>query len=1149
MHPLVFVLSGNDEKSLAAWAATVHRFAAEHRETSLPGLAATMAGTDPAAEFRAAVVAADRDELLGGLAGIASGQPGPEALLGRGRQAGGVVFVYPGVGAEWPGMADELFDIPVFEREITAHDRALAAVAGWSILDVLRGAPEAPSMDRQDVLEPVSLAVSAALTELWRSAGVEPGAVLGYSLGELPAAYAAGALSLPDTARTITHFSRAVAALDGTGAMLNAGLSAERVAPYLAAAGGRAEVVGFNGPGAVVISGDPAAVGAVRAALERDGVRVQVVPVRVAVHTARMRGAREPLLRELAAISPGAGRVPFCSTVTGDLYDATELTGEYWSRNLRAAVRFDPAVRRMLEYGYRYFVEPSPRPALATAMQDIFDDAGVDAVALGTLRRGDGGMRRFRTAVARAWVEGVPIDWTRHFAHLGARRIALPERSAPPRRAPRPAQRAPGATGQFLPLVRAECAAVLGRAAVGDPVLTFGELGLDSLTAVELRNRLRTATGIALPATVVFDYATPVALAAHLAELSGAAAPTEPEPEPELAADDDPIVIVGMSCALPGGVTSPGELWDLVARGADVTGPHPADRGWSRELLRAASTTRGGFLYDAGDFDAGLFGVSPREAVAMDPQQRLLLEVSWELFERAGVAPDSLRGSRTGVFVGLSGRDYAGDIIDQPDEAAGYLLTGTLSSVASGRIAYTFGLEGPAVTVDTACSSSLTALHLAARSLRDRECALAVAGGVTVMATPALLLEFSRQGGLAADGRCKSFAGAADGTGWGEGAGLVLLERLSDARANGHRVLAVVAGSAVNQDGASNGLSAPSGRAQQRVIRQALANAGLTPADVDVVEAHGTGTRLGDPIEAQALLATYGRDRAADRPLLLGSLKSNIGHTQAAAGIAGVIKMVEAMRNGVVPATLHVDEPTPHVDWDSGHVALVTAAVPWPETGRVRRAGVSSFGISGTNAHVVLEQAPDRAPVDPDACDPAGAAALPLVLSSASAQGLRDTADRLGHWLAGTPEVPLRDVASTLAETRARLAHRAVVIGADRDEVLAGLSAVRGGVARPDGKLAMVFSGQGSEWVGMGRELRAAFPVFAAAYDAVVGDRVPEDFARTDEVQLALFAVQYGLVRLLESFGVVPDFVLGHSVGELVAACVAGVVSLSDAVL
>ncbi len=737
-----------------------------------------------------------------------------------------------------------------------------------------------------------------------------------------------------------------------------------------------------------------------------------------------------------------------------------------------------------------------------------------------------------------------------------------------------------------LDFLRAEVAAVLGHASTReiDPDRAFKELGFDSLAAVELRNRLSTATGLRLGATVVFDYPNAAALAAHLLTEASASGALQ-KAAVRATASEEPVAIVGMACRYPGAVASPAELWRLLAEGTDAISAFPADRGWDTERLYdpdpehsgTTYTTQGGFLAEVAGFDAGFFAISPREALAMDPQQRLLLESSWEALEDAGIDPASLRGEPAGVFAGLIDQRYAG--FDAASEVEGYLGTGNTASVASGRIAYTLGLEGPAITIDTACSSSLVAMHLASQALRQGECTLALAGGVTTLATPGVFVEFSRQRGLAPDGRSKSYAEAADGVAWSEGVGILVLERLSDAQRQGHEVLALIKGSAVNQDGASNGLSAPNGPSQERVIRQALANARLEPKDVDAVEGHGTGTTLGDPIEATALLATYGQDR--QEPLRLGSIKSNIGHTQAAAGVAGTIKMVEAMRRGVLPKTLHVDAPSSKVEWGSGQIELLTEALPWEPNGKPRRAGVSSFGISGTNAHVILEEAPGPVPAGSrETGDRPGASAkqpltgpVPIALSAKNEPALREAAERLLHHIKENPELDHKDLAFSLLTTRASFEHRAVALGESKKELLEALAALAEGepsanllsAKAREGGLAWLFTGQGSQRLGMGKELYGTDPDFKAAFEEVCaeldkhleaplkeilfakGKKAKARLEDTTWAQPALFAIEVALARTLQKRGLSPDLLAGHSVGEIAAAHIAGVFELPDA--
>jgi acyl transferase domain-containing protein/acyl carrier protein len=1776
------------------------------------------------------VVGADRDELLAGLRSLAAGDDSSAVTAGRAMEGARTVFVFPGQGTQWPGMAVELLDTaPVFAEWMTRCANALRPYVPWDLIDVVRAAPGAPTLDAVDVAQPVLWSIMVSLAGLWRANGIEPEAVVGHSQGEVAAACVAGALSLEDGARVVAVRSAIIAReLAGTGAMLSVPLEAAEAGARLAKWDGRLAVAARNGVSSVVVSGDVEAIEEFAAELSVDGLRARRIAVDYASHSSHVDSIKETLLAGLAEVRPRSGPIPFYSTVTAAPFDPSALDAEYWFDNLREPVELERATRALLADGFGIFVECGPHPVLRVGLTETFEDAGADAVIVGSLRRGEGGLHRFALSLAEAYVHGAPVDWAAWYAGSGARRVDLPtyafqrerfwltgqtagdvagagldplghpvlaaavalpdregvvltgrvsvaaqpwladhvvlgrilfpgagfvelatraaaavdrdtvaelilreplvvaehetvtvrvvaddehvrihskgadgewvlhaegrlasaatpaperltwplldaesvalegfypdlgelgldygpsfqcltaawrrgdeifaelghsqepdrfgvhpavldaalhaamldgtggevllpfswsgirvhqpgsavsrvrlvrngtsvsvelfdaaglpvlsveamaarpagrarpllgltwqqvpapasgetpvpwpgvatgpvlfecracdgdvpartrtavrevldvlltwlgdERSAatvlvvattgaavgpdvtdlagaaawgvvraaqaehpgrfvlvdhdgteesrralpgavasgepelvlragrvlaprlavatepasPPdltsgtvlvtggtgglgaalarhlvaahgvrhllltsrrgRSAPGAAELAAelselgaeatiaacdvadrgavaellaaipagqplrgvfhaagvladgvlesmtpervdavlapkadgawhlheltggsdlaafvlfssaagtlGAAGQAnyaaanvfldalaarrrslglagaawswglwadagmgadagaervaglgvralaeadglaladaalataepfvlladldLPAVRARgddvppvlramvrrsprgavsgggaalagvpperlpealaevirvaAAAVLGHPSADavDPAKAFAELGFDSLTALELRNRLATATGLVLPATLVFDYPNARGLAAHLAQrLAGKT--TVAATASAGVVTGDPVAIVGMACRYPGGVTSPEQLWELAVTGGDAITAAPADRGWP------SGRYAGGFLDGAGDFDAAFFGIAPNEAVQMDPQQRQLLEVSWEALERTGIDPGSLRGSATGVFSGLMYHDYA-------DSAAA-------GAIASGRVAYVLGLEGPAVTVDTACSSSLVALHMAAQSLRSGESSLALAGGVTVMATTGVLDEFAAQGALSPDGRCRSFAETADGTGLAEGVGVLVLERLSDARRHGHDVLALVRGSAVNSDGASNGLTAPNGPAQQRVISSALAAAGLRPSDVDAVEAHGTATVLGDPIEAQALLATYGQDRRA--PLLLGSIKANIGHAQAAAGVAGVIKMVQAMWHGVVPPLAAGVMPTSKVDWTAGELVLPAEPAGWPTADRPRRAGVSSFGISGTNAHVILEQGPAGAEPAPD--EPA---VLPWTLSARTPEALAEQALRLGGRIAAEPSWRAVDVAASLAE-RPLFEHRAVVVGTDRDDLVHRLGSVvdTGPVVSRPGGLAVLCTGQGAQRIGMGRELHAEFPVFARAWDETAGTldaRLGRSLTevvwgtdqsvldRTEFAQPALFAFEVALFRLLASRGVRPVRVAGHSVGEVAAAHVAGVLSLADA--
>ncbi|MGX7825919.1 SDR family NAD(P)-dependent oxidoreductase [Actinokineospora sp. 24-640] len=1247
--PAPLVVSGRTEEALRDQALRLRERL--DSDLSIMDAARSTVSTRTLFEHRAVVLGGDRSAALSGLAAVASGAPHSGVVRGR-PDPGALAVLFTGQGAHHVGMGAGLEVFPAYAEAFDAVCAAFDPLLGRGLAEVIT---TGDGLDRAEHAQPALFALEVALYRLVESFGVVPAFLAGHSVGEFAAAHVAGVLSLPDACAVVAARGALMGALPPGGSMVSVAAPADEVAGLLVAG---TAVAAVNGPRATVVSGAGPAVAEVAARLRERGHRTSELAVTHAFHSPLM----EPMLADFAAacaaVSYGRARLPIVSTVTGRPVDPAEMsTPDYWVTHVREPVRFLDAVRTLDAAGAGTYLELGPRAVLSALVPRCLPEAGA-SLALSALRTKRPAVDSVLTALAHLTTRGLPVTWTTTTGD--GPRPALPTypfqrepywldtTGAPQASAdaaeptvdadPTPAAlsgQAAGVRGEHsnaVPTYTAEQAVsdtrgpaptALSRQAATDLVLAhvrattglpedkavdprtpFTELGFDSPMAVEFRNSLAAATGIALPSGLAYDHPTPAAVVDRLladTQEDGPATPTAPT-----IAADDPVAIVGMACRYPGGVASPDDLWRLVATGGDATTAFPADRGWPADLVdpdpdRPGSSTvgRGGFLAAACEFDAAFFGISPREALAMDPQQRLLLETAWHAVEDAGIDPAALRGSDTAVYVGASPLEYGPRMQDAPRPVEGYALTGGTPSVLSGRVAYQFGFTGPAVTIDTACSSSLVAIHSAIRALRSGECATALACGVAVMSSPGMFVEFSRLRGLSPDGRCRSFAASADGTGWAEGVGVLVLERLSDAVRNGHRVLALLRGSAVNQDGASNGLTAPNGTSQQAVIRRALADAGVDASDVDVVEAHGTGTKLGDPIEVEALLATYGRAHDPDRPLWLGSLKSNIGHAQAAAGVGGVIKVVKALHANRLPKTLHVDAPTPLVDWSAGTMRLLTDEQPWPTTDAPRRAAVSSFGISGTNAHLIIEEAPTQQPPgrdpgqavtthdtrqppsrerEPDQAVTARSTPqppqrghetgwVPWVVTARDPAALRAQAAGLRTALA---DADPRDAGWSLATTRATLDHRAVVIGADRDTLLTGLDALLEGRAAANlttgagggGRLAFLFTGQGAQRLGMGRELHTAVPEFARALDTVAaeldrhlptplyevmwGDD-PARLDRTEYTQPALFAVEVALADLLARWGVRADVLIGHSIGEIAMAHIAGVLSPPDA--
>ncbi|MET8044687.1 type I polyketide synthase, partial [Micromonospora sp. NPDC005215] len=1176
---LPWVLSAQTPEALRGQAARL-----AERSPGVPvDVAFSLATTRTAFDSRAVLVGADPDELRAAVDAVAAGGPAAGVVTGRVTPEPRLAVLFSGQGSQRPGMGRELYETqPAFRAALDEICAELDRHLDRPLREVMfaRESTRGGLLDSTAWTQPALFAYEVALYRLFASLGVTADVLLGHSIGELAAAHVAGVLDLPDACTLVAARGRLMQEAQSGGAMVALQATEDEVRATLA---GPVDIAAVNGPDSVVVSGDAATVLMIEAAWRDRGRKTRRLRVSHAFHSPHM----EPILdrfREVAQqLTYREPELPVVSNLTGAPAGPELRDPEYWVRHIRAAVRFADGVRAAAASGATGYLEVGPDATLIPLVRDCL--APEEAVLVPAQRRDRQAEPAFVTALGQLFTHGVAVDWATLLAPYRPVPVPLPTYAFQRERhwlGAEPAVGTPPAppaapVADLLGTVRSAVAVVLGhRSADAVPAgETFKSLGFDSMTAVELVSAVGREIGRPLASTLTYDHPTPAALAAHLGTLL-AGGDGGADVAAYTAALDEPIAIVGMACRYPGGADTPEKLWGLVADEVDAVGAFPADRDWDLEHLfdrdpdatGRSYTSQGGFLAGAAEFDAAFFGISPREATAMDPQQRLLLETSWEALERASVDPTTLRGTATGVFVGATAQDYGPRLHDPADGLDGYLLTGTTTSVISGRIAYTLGLHGPALTVDTACSSSLVAIHLAATALRNGECALALAGGAAVLASPGMFVEFSRQRGLSPDGRCKAFAAGADGTGWAEGAGMLVLARLSEAERLGYPVLAVLRGSAVNQDGASNGLTAPNGPAQERVIRQALANARLQPSEVDVVEAHGTGTTLGDPIEARAVLATYGRDRPADQPLMLGSLKSNIGHAQAAAGVGGVIKMVLAMRHGVQPRTLHVDEPTPHVDWSAGAVALLTEARAWPAD-RPRRAAVSSFGISGTNAHVILEQ-----PVSNETAAPAPApdGPVPLALSGRTPAALHEYAGRLRDLVAADPEVNPADLATALTG-RALFEHRAVLVTHDRAGLTAGLTAlaragddpllVTGPAAAADPTVVFVFPGQGSQWAGMAVELLDTVDVFARQLracaealrehtdwdleDVLRGAPGAPSLDRVDVVQPALFAVMVSLAELWRACGLRPGAVVGHSQGEIAAAYVAGALSLADA--
>ncbi|MEU4175693.1 amino acid adenylation domain-containing protein [Streptomyces sp. NPDC026589] len=1194
MSALPWILGAETDDTLRSSARRLRRYV-EQTDPDPWAVGRALAATNPPHGHRA-VVWAHGGDVAAALTAVEHGRPHAHVLRGTAPEETGPVFVFPGQGAVFPGMGAALLESsPVFARRLGECAEALEQHVDWSLLDVLRGEGAAGQELGPDVVEPALFAVMVSLAELWQSHGVRPRAVVGFSLGEIAAACVSGALSLEEATRVAVLWSRAHVPLVGQGSMAIIGLTADEVTERFGPSGAGLDIAGRLAPRSVVVAGTTPAIEETIEVLREEGSYAQKLSVDFPAHSPRVEGQREHLLASLGVVAPRATELPFHSSVTGGRIDTADLDAEYWYRNLRQPVLFEQAARAALADGHPALVELSAHPVLLTAMNEIV--GGGATPVIGTLRRDQQGMDRFGASLAEAYVRGVTVDWRPVFEGRGAE-IDLPDLVTPAidEALVVEAGPEPGPAGASDP-VDAVFAHILGELGFGaatelpspapgaaavatdaDEQSLF-DLGFDSIQLVRLQTQLQRHLDVTLESTCIIDHPRIGALVGEIRRrLDGrstgrartdastpAAAPAPTKASASRVPSTEPVAVVGMSFRLPGGIRTRERLWDVLSRQEDVVTDVPADRWPQSPLdLGEVTTTQGGYLPDVDQFDPLFFNISPHEAEQMDPQQRLLLELTWEAFEDAGIDPYAAgENGRVGTFVGVYNNDYrqVGKDLGYSHEA--YAYTGNMANAAAGRLSYVYGFRGPSMAIDTACSSSLYALHLGARELKQGGCDLVVAAGVNLILSPEGHLSWSRLRALSPSGRCRSFDAGADGYIRSEGGAVVVLKRLSDAERDGDDILAVLSGSAVNHNGHNGGFTVPNGTAQAGVIEEALAEAELGIEDVSYVEAHGSGTPIGDPQEINALARVFAGRSA---PLRVGSVKSNLGHLESAAGMAALCKIVVSLEHGRLPGTLHFRTGNPMVDWASIPIEVVGSETAWEPSGGRRRAGISSFGISGTNAHLIVEEydRPQPAVAPLDASPPDVPRLLPV--SAGSDRALRTALENLAEWSSRTP-AEAADIARTLGARRS-LRHRAALVCADVSDIPAAVGTARESRSpAPSGRggaeEVFVFSGQGTQYPGMARELYDHAEAFRHELDEL-GDEFRRaggigllDIMFGDDAdafrsplysQPMIFAVELALARYWTTLGVTPVAVIGHSIGEYAAACFAGVMGREDAV-